>query len=97
MLQAKPATPEAHFLSPSEEETLVRYYMKKLLELCTQFHPPVPRSTIVSVCMGGGEGAERHIRSLHPFTVLCLQATAANYLKRYYLTTSVMDYHPRDI
>ena len=28
---------------------------------------------------------------------LCIQATAANYLKRYYLTTSVMDYHPRDI
>ena len=58
MLQAKPAAPEAHFLSPSEEETLVRYYTKKLLELCTQFHPPVPRSTIVSVRVGGGGGGE---------------------------------------
>lgn len=51
MSQAKVAVPEAHFLTPSEEETLVRYYMKKLLELCTQFHPPVPRSTIVSVAL----------------------------------------------
>ena len=34
-------------LSPSEELQLCHYYTKKLLELCSVFQPPVPRSALV--------------------------------------------------
>lgn len=38
------------FLTSSEEQLLCKYYMKKLLEFCNLFRPPVPRSVLVSIC-----------------------------------------------
>ena len=35
------------FLTASEEQLLCQYYMKKLLEFCHCFRPPVPRSVLV--------------------------------------------------
>lgn len=39
---------ECQFLTPSEEELLCLYYMKKLFEFCDLFTPPVPRAVLVS-------------------------------------------------
>ncbi|KAL5478155.1 hypothetical protein EMCRGX_G025046 [Ephydatia muelleri] len=58
------------FLTPDEEELLCQHYMKKLLEFCALFQPPVPHSAM---------------------------GTAAAYYKRFFLNSSVMEYHPRDI
>jgi len=58
------------FVTPAEEHLLCQYFMKKLLEFCNHFQPPIPKSAL---------------------------ATAAAYFKRFYLHTSVMEYHPKDI
>lgn len=36
------------FLSPAEEYLLSQYFLKKLLEFCNHFQPPIPRSALVS-------------------------------------------------
>ncbi|XP_019853410.1 PREDICTED: cyclin-H-like [Amphimedon queenslandica] len=61
---------ECQFLTPTEEESVCLYYMKKLFEFCNVFRPPVPRGVL---------------------------GTAGAYFKRFYLLTSVMDYHPKEI
>ena len=35
------------FLTPAEENLLCQYFMKKLLEFCNIFQPPVPRGALV--------------------------------------------------
>lgn len=42
-------------LGPQEELQVVKYYMKKLVEVCSLFAPPkwapLPRTALVSCCM----------------------------------------------
>ena len=48
-LQAREVLPAiTEYLSVEEECKLVNEYVRKLLELCSSFQPPVPHSTIVS-------------------------------------------------
>jgi len=35
------------FLTPAEEHLLCQYFMKKLLEFCNHFQPPIPKSALV--------------------------------------------------
>lgn len=43
----------AQFLSPEEEEIVVLYYLKKLVEFCTLFNPPswapLPKTALVGI------------------------------------------------
>ena len=38
---------ECQFLTPTEEESVCLYYMKKLFEFCNLFRPQVPRGVLV--------------------------------------------------
>lgn len=44
------------FLTPEEEEIIVQYYMKKLVEFCSLFNPPswapLPKTALVSELAG---------------------------------------------
>lgn len=85
--------PGVAVLVPSEELQLLRYYQKKLVELCNLYAPPkwlpLPRTALV-----------RELCSIAACTITSSdisQTTAVTYFKRFYLYTSVMEYHPQDI
>ena len=90
------------FAVPLEEVMLCQYYMKKLFEFCNQFHPPIPRSALVST-MSTVNVSHYSAMNIHYSVLLlvhslvCVQGTAAAYYKRFYMQCSVMEHHPKDI
>lgn len=48
------------FLTPAEEHLLCQYFMKKLLEFCNHFQPPIPKSALVRPVMSILHGSCMH-------------------------------------
>lgn len=44
----QPEDKEEHFLSHSEERTLLRFYELQLRDFCRRFNPPMPRATVAT-------------------------------------------------
>lgn len=89
-------------MTPIEEAMVCQHYLKKLFEFCGSFKPPVPRNALV--CEWNVEQENLVLAFVvFPFVknvcaVVCfLQGTAAAYFKRFYLHTSIMEHHPKDI
>lgn len=86
-------------LTPEEELVLVRYYCEKTVELGDTYRPPLPTNVRVSLPTTG------FTQRLEPFFLqgqpklisITYQATAIQYLRRFYLTNSPMTYHPKSI
>ncbi|KAI4121994.1 MAG: hypothetical protein LQ338_006045 [Usnochroma carphineum] len=88
--EAPAADGEVDCLTVEEEQTIVRYYC-----LCTlDFVDFCEYPTNVKVSLG-----LKSTQSLNELfsSLIYLQATAVQYLKRFYLTNSPMTYHPKEI
>jgi cyclin H len=81
-------------LTPEEELVLVRYYCEKTVELGDTYRPPLPTNVRVSppTTVKASTSEERKL-----LTYITDQATAIQYLRRFYLTNSPMTYHPKSI
>lgn len=44
----QPEEKEEHFLSHTEERTLLRFYELQLRDFCRRFNPPMPRATVAT-------------------------------------------------
>lgn len=42
---------ESMFLKRNEEDVLFRHYERRLLDFCSAFKPPMPKSVVVRVCL----------------------------------------------
>tara|TARA_R110002060_G_scaffold28973_2_gene39182 strand:+ start:1314 stop:2315 length:1002 start_codon:yes stop_codon:yes gene_type:complete len=87
---------EVDCLTVDEELKLVAFYCRQTLQLGD--HLKVP--TDVKVCLLGASCGHKTTRVYHcgDFGLTsAIQATAVQYIKRFYITNSLMTYHPTDI
>lgn len=48
LIVTQPEEREEHFLSHTEERTLLRFYELQLRDFCRRFNPPMPRATVAT-------------------------------------------------
>lgn len=88
----KPEEKEIECLTPEEELIFVRYYCEQALDLGDTYKPPLPTMVRVS------RSANNPLHYCPCLTIpIYKQATAIQYLRRFYLTNSPMNYHPKSL